>query len=220
MLLIQLVFFVLFPNWGSFLQKWWYYLFFAVLHYYIAVKGYVNNMKGALPFYIYRLPQTPIMALPNVSPLALPMKYTLLPYVVEEEIPFINNEIESSEALNNWKEKLKDLVWGEELYKNSQLTLLDIATILNTHPTLISRMVNKGYNMNFNDWINSYRVTAIILMLQNNEHKTQTLLGISINCGFNSKSSFNRCFKKFTGSSPKDFIKKLVPNHDIERLGH
>jgi hypothetical protein len=39
MLLIQLVFFVLFPNWGSFIQKWWYYLFFAVLHYYIAVKG-------------------------------------------------------------------------------------------------------------------------------------------------------------------------------------
>ena len=217
MLLVQLVFFVLFPNWGSFLQKWWYYLLFAFLHYYIGFKGYVNNMKGTLPFYVYRLPHTPIIQLPYVSPLALPLEYDIKSQGEQEVMEITEEGRESVNALKNWKEKLENLVWVKELYKNPQLTLLDIAQSLQTHPTLISRMVNKGYNMNFNDWINSYRVKAIIAMLQNYEHERQTLLGISIDCGFNSKTTFNRCFKKVTGLSPKEFIKTLVPDHDMER---
>ncbi len=97
------------------------------------------------------------------------------------------------------------------------MPLLDLAQILQTHPTLISKMVNKGLNLNLNDWINTYREKSLITMLQNYEHETQTLLGISIDCSFNSKSSFNRCFNKLTGTSPKIFIKTLVPNHDVVR---
>jgi AraC-like DNA-binding protein len=214
MLLLQLVFFVLFPTWGSFIQKWWYYLLFAFLQYYIGLTGYINNIKGTLPFYMFRLPNTPVVQLPYVSPLALPASQNLhLEIVTEnEEVASKNNEI-----VLYWKQKLEVLVLNEQLYKNPQLTLLDLAQILQTHPTLISKMVNKGFNMNFNDWINTFRVKAVIAMLENYEQETQTLLGISIDCGFNSKSSFNRCFKKVTGSSPKDYIKKLVPNHDIGR---
>lgn len=219
MLLVQLVFFVLFPDWGSFLEKWWYYFFFAFLHYYIGFKGYINNMKGTLPFYVYRLPYTSIVQLPNVSPLELSIKQNALQSEVVAEVIEITEEgTESDDTLQQWKEKLELLVWNDELYKNPKLTLLDITLSLQTHPTLISRMVNKGYNMNFNDWINNYRVKAIIAMLQHYEHEKQTLLGISIDCGFNSKTSFNRCFKKVTGLSPKEFIKTLVPNHDMERL--
>ncbi|WP_167294207.1 MULTISPECIES: helix-turn-helix domain-containing protein [unclassified Pedobacter] len=33
-------------------------------------------------------------------------------------------------------------------------------------------------------------------------------VSIAFDCGFNSKSSFNRNFRKFTGKSPSDFFRK------------
>lgn len=206
MLLLQLLFLVLFPNWGSFLQKWWYYLMFAFLHYYIGLNGYIKNIKGTMPFYMYRLPDTPVIYLPNVTPVPLIVGQNLQSEVL------LKKELSSSENDENvlqWKIKLENLVIKEELYRNPKLTLLDIAQVFQTNPTLISKMVNRAFKMNFNDWINTFRVKAVIAMLQDYEHEKQTLLGISIDCGFNSKSSFNRCFKKVTGLSPMDFIKKL-----------
>ena len=42
------------------------------------------------------------------------------------------------------------------------------------------------------------------------EQKTQTLLGIAYDCGFNSKATFNRAFKKATGASPKEWMEKNI----------
>jgi len=63
--------------------------------------------------------------------------------------------------------------------------------------------------MNFNDCINKYRIEAIKNSFINGEHKKSTLLGIAFDCGFNSKATFNRAFKKNTGKTPKEFIETL-----------
>ena len=63
--------------------------------------------------------------------------------------------------------------------------------------------------MNFNDFINHYRIEAVKEKLQKEEHKTSTLLGIAFDCGFNSKATFNRAFKKSIDLSPKDYLKNL-----------
>jgi AraC-like DNA-binding protein len=63
--------------------------------------------------------------------------------------------------------------------------------------------------MNFNDYINHHRVESVKKAFTNGEHKTTTLLGIAYDCGFNSKATFNRAFKKNTGLSPKEYIAKL-----------
>lgn len=44
-LLVRITFHVLFPNWGDFGSKWWYYLIFAVLAYYLAIAGYSNTIR-------------------------------------------------------------------------------------------------------------------------------------------------------------------------------
>ena len=62
--------------------------------------------------------------------------------------------------------------------------------------------------MNFNDFINHYRIEAVKEKLKKGEHKTSTLLGIAFDCGFNSKATFNRAFKKSTTVSPKDYLQK------------
>ncbi len=47
-------------------------------------------------------------------------------------------------------------------------------------------------------------------LLKAGEQKNQTLLGIAFDCGFNSKATFNRAFKKQTGLSPKEWIENYT----------
>ena len=203
MQLLWLIFFLLFPGWGSFKEKWWYYLSFSSLMYYIGITGYANNVKALIPFRISNIKNKPAYFVENVSN-------------ENESNDIIDLEYKEAETANNlnsqvkeWKTKIINAIESEQLYKNPTLTLMTIATLLNTNQTVISKMINQGFKMNFNDFINNYRIEAVKQLLQNGEHKKQTLLGISMDCGFNSKTTFNRCFKKNTGISPKEFIENL-----------
>ena len=96
----------------------------------------------------------------------------------------------------------------DKLFENPRLTLSEVADALGTTQKTVSRIVNSGFNMNFNDFINHYRIESVKERLKNGEHNTITLLGIALESGFNSKATFNRAFKKSTTLSPKDFIEK------------
>ena len=55
--------------------------------------------------------------------------------------------------------------------------------------------------------LSTYRVDAVKDMLSKNAQRKLSLLGIAYECGFNSKATFNRVFKKITGNSPTDYLK-------------
>jgi AraC-like DNA-binding protein len=101
------------------------------------------------------------------------------------------------------------LILSQKLYQNHELTLSDVAKKLDTNASVISKTINQGFQLNFNDFINHYRIEAVKQSFENGEHKKSTLLGIAFDCGFNSKATFNRAFKKSTRLSPKDFIENL-----------
>ena len=108
-----------------------------------------------------------------------------------------------------WKSKIETLIQAEKLYQNPELTLTDLAKKLETNAAVISKTINQGFQMNFNDCINNYRIEAVKNSFSNGEHKKSTLLGIAFDSGFNSKATFNRAFKKNTGKTPKEFIETL-----------
>jgi AraC-like DNA-binding protein len=62
--------------------------------------------------------------------------------------------------------------------------------------------------MNFNDFVNQHRIEALLQKIAEGEHSIQTLISIALECGFNSKSTFNRAFKRATSLSPKEYIEK------------
>ncbi|MCD4696832.1 MAG: helix-turn-helix domain-containing protein [Bacteroidales bacterium] len=57
--------------------------------------------------------------------------------------------------------------------------------------------------------VNNYRVEEVKRLMAEGKHEHYTLLAIALEAGFNSKSSFNRIFKEFTGSTPSHYKKTL-----------
>ena len=106
-------------------------------------------------------------------------------------------------------EKLKECMEQDKLYKNLNLTLKSLSETLQTYPHYITFVLNSILNQNFYDFINTYRIEEAKLMLLDSKKNNLTILAIAYDCGFNSKSSFNRMFKQKTGLTPTEFRSKF-----------
>lgn len=105
--------------------------------------------------------------------------------------------------------QLTALMREEKAYKNPEVTLADLARELDIHPNYLSQVINSVEQKNFYDFINEHRVEEFkqIVTLPENQH--YTLLTLAFECGFNSKTSFNRNFKKATGVTPSTYLDRL-----------
>jgi AraC-like DNA-binding protein len=104
------------------------------------------------------------------------------------------------------QERIRRALEDEQLYLNATLTLAELSAHTGLAPRLISFTVNNGFGQSFNDLVNGYRVEAVKRRLANPADVARlTLLGIAFECGFNSKTTFNRIFKQFTGVAPSEF---------------
>jgi AraC-like DNA-binding protein len=107
-------------------------------------------------------------------------------------------------------ERLMHLMAEQKPYKNPELTLNELARILEVHPNYLSQVINSKEKKSFYDLINVLRVEEFIKLISKPSNLQYTLLAISYDCGFNSKASFNRNFKKYTGFTPRDYLKKQL----------
>lgn len=110
----------------------------------------------------------------------------------------------SESEIKYFKKEIEDLMITEKPYLDSELTLAKFSALLNLNTVKVSNLLNTGFHKNFNDFMNEYRVEEVKKRMQKAENTHLTILGIALECGFNSKSSFNRAFKKHTGVSPKE----------------
>jgi AraC-like DNA-binding protein len=109
--------------------------------------------------------------------------------------------------LHPWREKLQQLMADEQPWLEPELTLAELAHRLRTNTSLLSHVINTGCGQNFNDFVNSYRVAEAERKLQDPRLAHYSLVGIALESGFNSKSTFNRVFKKLTGRTPSEVIR-------------
>lgn len=114
------------------------------------------------------------------------------------------SEIES----NLLQDKLNSLMENDKAFLKSDLTLKDISETLNTSTNNISWLLNNVYKMTFYDFINQYRIKEFIQKVENKEYLQHTILALSLDAGFNSKSTFNKAFKIFMNDTPSNYIKK------------
>lgn len=107
--------------------------------------------------------------------------------------------------LEKLKNKMQFLMTDEKIYLEPNLTLNDLSRKLGVNSSILSYAINNGFGKNFNDFINEFRINEVKEKLKTSD---DSLLNVAFDCGFNSKATFNRAFKKFTGTSPKEFQEK------------
>lgn len=117
-----------------------------------------------------------------------------------------DKKIETAEA-KSLLEDLEKIMTQDELFKNPNLKLSDLAKKLNILPHTLSQLINENLGKNFSSFLNEYRIEAAKKMLQT--HSYFSLDAISSECGFNSKSTFYASFKKATGTTPSKFKEQI-----------
>ncbi len=174
----------------SWIQKWWYQFFSALVVIYIAIKGYFTD--------------TTTLNKLNFSFNEETSGGTFIPPKVgSDSLAGTPDEMTSQIAM------LKSYMVDKKPYLNPDLNLIDLAQQLNLSRAKLSAIINAGFSKNFNDFVNEYRVNAFKEALADGKQQKLSLLGIAYECGFNSKATFNRVFKKFTHSSPTEYLHQL-----------
>jgi AraC-like DNA-binding protein len=129
------------------------------------------------------------------------------------ELEFSEEKIEkhttllAEKELEKLKIKLENLMQNDKIYREPNLTLTDLSRRIGVNSATLSYVINNGFGKNFNDFINEFRIAEVKGKLETADNST--LLAVAFDCGFNSKATFNRAFKKFTGVSPKKFQQNI-----------
>lgn len=178
-------------SWGMFLidlwlhldfwHNWWDELISVGVIYYLGIEGLTQTQ----PLRIYFVAQEDAPA--------------------QSEAPVRTEKISEAE-LAHYQARIIALMENDRLYLDPELSLAELANRLATNVSVLSAVINRAFGKNFNDFVNEYRVRAVQQYLQNNAATHLSLLGIGLECGFNSKSTFNRAFRKLTGVAPSEWV--------------
>lgn len=114
-------------------------------------------------------------------------------------------------------QQLQEWMQAKEPYTNSDLTLSDLASLYRIAPKKLSHLINQEGGVNFNQFINQYRIVAAKKMLTNPEFDHLTVVSIGYDVGFNSKASFYSVFKKFTQTTPAQFKKQQLAAQRLQK---
>lgn len=103
------------------------------------------------------------------------------------------------------KTQLLAVMDGERPWKDSELTLADLAARLGSTPHKLSEVLNAQVGQTFHDFVNGYRVREVQRRIEAGEARKLKMLALAMDAGFASKSTFNEVFKKHTSRTPSDF---------------
>lgn len=103
-------------------------------------------------------------------------------------------------------QELCRLMGKEKLFTDPELSLAQLAERLDVHPNILSQVINTTEQRNFFDYVNGFRVEEFKRLALDPKNQNAKLLSLAFDCGFNSKTSFNRNFKKATGLSPSEYL--------------
>ena len=98
---------------------------------------------------------------------------------------------------------------GKMIFLTHGCNLKDVANAINIPRHHLSIIINTEYRVNFNDFINRYRVDYLKEKMLTPESQQLTLDGLAKEAGFSSRATFFRAFTKFTGQTPSDYLKKF-----------
>jgi AraC-like DNA-binding protein len=135
---------------------------------------------------------------------------------VKEEVTIDNSAKTSKPKLPDNKieeivRKVTEVMETDRLYQEPELTLQQLADKLQYPYYQVSQAINDGMNKNFYDLVNNYRIEEAKRLLLDPKNLNYTVLSVGFEAGFNSKTTFNTVFKKFTGLTPTEYRQQRQP---------
>lgn len=164
----------------SWTQKWWIQFFSAVALLYFGVKGYFTDFDFLRDF-------------------EKPKPTDVTGGTTTEPNPILQ---ERKEGINTLFEK-------ERIFLDPELNLNQLSEKTALNRGEVSEVINLGFGMNFNDFVNHFRIEEFKKRLSGGDHKHYSLVGLAFECGFNSKATFNRVFKKAVQLTPTEYLNSL-----------
>lgn len=128
----------------------------------------------------------------------------------EQKLPKYEKSGLSDESAKEYLQQLLELMKSKEPYIKSELTLNQLAEMLDISPHNLSEVINTKLHQNFFDFINEYRLEKVKKDLADPQKQNLKVLAIAFEAGFNSKSSFNSLFKKHTNMTPSEYRRQFL----------
>jgi len=125
--------------------------------------------------------------------------------IIQKE-KYLHSKLSEDDKLNILNDLKSFLRSESNPFLNPALTLVEVAKIIKVTPQELSQVVNEKTNLNFTNYINSYRIEKAKEILTSHDFSKLTIDSIAEMAGFQSKSPFYLAFKKHTGMTPKEFI--------------
>lgn len=137
---------------------------------------------------------------------------------VEESIPVVGEKYKTNkvsvEECKRLTEKLERVMHKQKPYTNPNLKIADLAATIGTSAHTLSYLFNQYLNRNYYDYINDYRIEEFKQLVNKDEYARYTLSALAELCGFSSRASFFRYFKKATNITPNEYIRSIGKDNE------
>lgn len=115
----------------------------------------------------------------------------------------------TTEECKTLSQKLSLFMEEEKPYTNPDLKIADLAQGIGASSHSLSYFFNQYLNQSYYDYINEYRIEEFKNLINNSDYSKYTLSALAELCGFSSRASFFRSFKKITGITPNEYIRSI-----------
>jgi len=190
------------------------------LNFLILCHAQLNNLDNALEYLQIAIDNHfPLVLLLPTEPLAKPLHSVpefnkLISSIIakaynNDSLRKYKKSLFTNQELERYKERLKNLMEEDEVFLESELSLRSLAQYMNLSANHMSQLLNEGFQQNFANYVNTYRLKDFIAKLSDSRSHHLTLLALAYDSGFNSKTVFNTFFKSKMGITPKAYLNQL-----------
>ena len=128
-----------------------------------------------------------------------------LPYIKKFLLPKqtqLKDVVQNQDTLNF---SIEQYFYEKKAFKNPELTLDSCALDLGVSSAVLSEFIKASKNTSFKDFVNQLRIDEFKKRIHDPQFARYDLLGIALECGFKSKSTFHRVFKDKEGMTPSEY---------------
>jgi|GEM_PF-2270545 len=136
---------------------------------------------------------------------------------LEDDGPKYEKSRLDDEIAKDYALELEKLMLEEKVYKDTDITMPELAKMLDLSPNVLSQVINGYCGLNFYTYINRFRADEVVEIMKQDIDKRKNVLNIAFDAGFKSKTTFNTFFKKHTGLTPSEFRKQLEKDMKKEK---